>query len=491
MSLVSDADGTSPPGELSEVLTITNSGEVELHISGVSVDTPDSPFSVSAASTVLLPPGGSSQVTVSFSPEGPAEYSAAVLIGSDDPDEPTVEVPLSGTGRAPLIDLSPPDFDFGTLYLGCDTVQTLSISNLGNAELVVSELAFTTDSEFLGFDLAETVNGALPWTLAAGESLEVFVDYEPWDVYEDSGFLQVISEDPWRPSIISLFEGTGALYGENLDVFELPIKGDTDIIFAFDMGRSMYESITEVQYNFATFTSTLAGLDADYRVAATVEDSGCINGEALFIDNTFSASDARSTLGTMLGLGGAYGSNTERGFMLLEASLSEVGVGGCNEGLVRDDAKLNLVLVSNHAEQSEHDYSYYVALFQSMKVDPEDVVVHAIGGDLPSGCGSASAYTGAYEATVATGGQFLSICSSDWGALFEELAAGAVPDLGSFKLSDWPVPGTLVVRLDGSPTSEGWTYDESANTVVFDSDNVPVGGTLIEVEYGLYGECDE
>ena len=58
----------------------------------------------------------------------------------------------------------------------------------------------------------------------------------------------------------------------------------------------MDEDITNVQNNFGTFVNTLSDMDADYHVAATVEDDGCINGPDLFIDNTFSASDATSNV---------------------------------------------------------------------------------------------------------------------------------------------------------------------------------------------------
>ena len=56
---------------------------------------------------------------------------------------------------------------------------------------------------------------------------------------------------------------------------------------------------------------------------------------------------------------------------------------GCNYGIVREDAKLNFVAVSDEPEQSTNSYSHYISLFQSYKADPEDVIFHAIGGDYP------------------------------------------------------------------------------------------------------------
>jgi hypothetical protein len=301
----------------------------------------------------------------------------------------------------------------------------------------------------------------------------------------------ISSNDPYTPEVMAVQEGNGEIYGTNLDLFEQPLKGSTDIIFAVDKSCSMSDDITNVQNNFGTFVSTLSGLDADYQVAAVIADNGCISGDDLYIDNSFSEADAQSSITSMITATGSYGTNTERAFMLLEATLSEASSGGCNDGLVREDATLNLVGISDEPEQSVNSYSYYVSLFQSLKSDPDDVIMHAIGGDYPSGCGSASAYTGFYEATVATGGLFLSICATDFGAHLEALAEGSAADLNSFELTEWPVPETISVKIDGITTTIGWEYNATDNAIDFDSDYVPEGGSTIEVDYSLYGDCDQ
>jgi hypothetical protein len=91
---------------------------------------------------------------------------------------------------------------------------------------------------------------------------------------------------------------------------------------------------------------------------------------------------------------------------------------------------------------------------------------------------------------VATGGLFLSICATDWGAHLEALAAGSAADLSSFALTEYPVPETLVVKVDGITTTVGWNYNASTNAVDFASDYVPEGGSTIEISYALYGDCD-
>lgn len=482
----------APPAIEERTITIKNVGVGDLHLGEIELEDPTGPFSWTSLSAVLVKPGEEASFVVLYEPTTAQDDYNRIFIHSDDPDEETVEVELFGTGIAPVISLTPTEFDFGSLYIGCDADQDFKIENVGTADLVVTGIEFNTASEDLLVDFNEAANGGpLPWTLGPGEFANVTVSNVPFDEFADTAYLMVDSNDPYKSTVMSTVTGIGELYGLGRDVYEQPIKGLTDIIFAVDRSCSMYDDIENVQNNFEAFVDTMDALDADYHVAATVEDSGCINGSDLYIDGTFDPADAKATITAMINLGGSYGSNTERGFMLLESCLAQIGSGDCNDGLVRDDATLNLVGVSDEPEQSVNNYTYYVSLFQSLKSDPDDIIMHAIGGDYPSGCGSASAYTGFYEATVATGGLFLSICATDWGEHLEALAEGSTADLSSFALSQYPVPSTIEIEIDGTTSTIGWEYNPSANAIDFDSDYVPEGGSTIVISYALFGDCDE
>jgi hypothetical protein len=39
--------------------------------------------------------------------------------------------------------------------------------------------------------------------------------------------------------------------------------------------------------------------------------------------------------------------------------------------------------------------------------------------------------------------------------------------------------------------TSGWTYDGADNSINFDDDHIPAGGSTIEVYYALYGNCAE
>ena len=486
-------------------IQIINNGDADLRITEIRLSEADAPYDLGPVASVLVPPAGSTEFTVTFHPETAADYSASVLIDSNDPDTPTAEVPLTGQGIAPIIDVDPAEYDFGTMYIGCESLLPVTISNIGNDNLYIDEFLYSTGSTDFTFEPDYATNGDIEtegaWEIVPGNGVEVWIDYAPLDEYQDIAYLQIYSNDPAQPTARATQNGNGALAGENTDVFEQPINGETDILFAVDWSCSMWDDVANVESNFGTFVTTLAAMDAAYHVAVITEDDGCVNypaGTQPYIDNTMSVTDQETVFSTMLceqysGVYcNSYGSNTERAFMLLEAGLKTANIqtGGCNDGFYREDATLSLVGVSDEPEQSVNPYTYYVSLFQSMKDDSDDVVMHAIGGDYPTGCGSNQAYTGFYEATVATGGLFLSICATDFGSHLEALAEGSAADLTSFELTDIPVPETLEVTVNGIPTTVGWSYNAVDNSIDFDEDYVPEGGSTIQVYYALYGDCD-
>lgn len=474
-----------------EIITIENEGDASLQIYDLSFSdaADEDAFDISSIGSVLVSPGGSTTFVVSYEAHTAESRTAEVLIESNDPDEPVVAVDLTAEGVAPVIEIAPETYDFGSVYIGCDSSLPVAIRNTGNADLVVSEIEYVTVGSDLGLDRNLDTNGSLPLTVPAGAEVEVFVDYTPLDDFPDNGYISVTSNDPQRPTVRSSQSAAGSRWGEKLDVFEQPIKGLTDIIFTVDWSCSMADDIARVQANFDVFIGTLTAMDADYHVAVVTDDDGCVNGSQPYIDNTMSTSDQEALFDTMLN-DYSYGAYTEMGFTLLEAATTSTALRGCNEDMLRDDATLALVGVTDEVEQSANTWRYYVSLFQGLKADPDDVFIHAIAGDYPTGCGGNEPGLGWYEASIATGGLFLSICATDWASHLEALAEGSTADLSRFALTQTPVVETIEVSIDGIVHTSGWTYDASTNSVVFDEDWIPEGGSTIEVEYAIPGDCE-
>ncbi len=85
-------------GEVSTgTVTVQNVGTLPLTAS-ITITTGSPPFRVNSTGAYLVP-GDSTELSVTFSPSDVGEYTGALTISSDDPDEPSVVVALAGTAE--------------------------------------------------------------------------------------------------------------------------------------------------------------------------------------------------------------------------------------------------------------------------------------------------------------------------------------------------------------------------------------------------------
>ena len=87
-------------------------------------------------------------------------------------------------------------------------------------------------------------------------------------------------------------------------------------------------------------------------------------------------------------------------------------------------------------------------------------------------------------------GVFASICGCDFGGAMEGVGLASAGIRAVFELSSVPSdPGRIEVVIDGETNLE-WTYDASANAVVFPPDAIPAGLANIFITYPVVGACD-
>ena len=472
-------------GDVSLPLTISNTGAATLGPLVFELDGDD--YTVDDGEPLLLAPGESAEVLVGFVPTALGDSSGVLTVRSNDPDDPAVDVELTGTVLGGRLVVTPETYDFGAALIGCEHEQLITLANAGDAALTVHSVEFNTGSIELSLDMEEAINGPLPWVLSPGSTpLEVTVRYAPEDEVSDVSYLKFSSDDLADPTATVTQEGYGTIYGVNTDTYVQRLHGPIDILFAVDKSCSMDDDIQNVRANFSLFASTLASLDSDFHVGAVVADAGCFAGTDNYIDEAMSTSAQQNAFDNMLD--GVAGTFTEAPFQLMSNALALTGAGGCNEGFLRDNATLALVSVSDEEEQSPNSWEYYVELFQGLKNDDDDVIIHAIAGDVPDGCDTNGPGTGHYEATVETGGEFLSICSTDFGAHLQAIAANSLSANDTFTLSLAPVPETLSVEVDGL-VATAWAYDVERNAVVFDAGSLPAGGLDVMITYEIQPEC--
>jgi len=123
-------------------------------------------------------------------------------------------------GSAPDIAVSLEPVDFGTVPVGAVASATLTVSNLGSAELLIGAIAAPAPP------FAVSTDGCSATGLAPGASCDVELTFSPQVPGPGTANLEIPSNDPDRPLLaVGLFgEGAGPSNGIYLDGFE---SGDT------------------------------------------------------------------------------------------------------------------------------------------------------------------------------------------------------------------------------------------------------------------------
>jgi photosystem II stability/assembly factor-like uncharacterized protein len=130
-----------------KILHIHNYGDTVLQIHDIIPN--DSQFAVSSYSNV--DPLSEIAVVVKFTPSSPGPKTAELTVVSNDPDEPTVSVPLEGKGietLVPDIRVSTSSIDFGNVEVGGSLDKEFQIHNDGNATLQISSIT-SSNSQFV------------------------------------------------------------------------------------------------------------------------------------------------------------------------------------------------------------------------------------------------------------------------------------------------------------------------------------------------------
>jgi hypothetical protein len=197
--------GTSSPAM---PLTISNTGTANLNISAISITgTNASDFTVPAGITpMVILPGKSSTVNVTFTPSAVGARSAVLGITSNSAGSPH-NVALTGTGTFPEISASPASVDFGAQLKGVrSNAVDLTLTNSGTADLIISALAIsgTNAGEF------NYAPVSLPVTLAPAASKTISLTFLPTDIGTRSATLNISHNGTGYVLSLSL-TGTGVV----------------------------------------------------------------------------------------------------------------------------------------------------------------------------------------------------------------------------------------------------------------------------------------
>ncbi len=471
---------------ISGTITLMNTGDEDLLVLDLG-DARTDGIEVSLSEAPLIAPGSSTPIQVVWTPVEPGvmDSTLSISVGASPEEAQPVTVPVGGTALGANATLSMTYYDFGEVDIGCQGELELTLTNTGNAEMVVDAVDLEGAD---GFSLDEPDD--LPWELGPYQSHEVGVLFSPDDI---GGMVTELSFDTDVGEISAELQGQGVVDEERTQTFDVGEQSRSTIIV--DVNLTAIPNSSEDQYSqffvaaLPTFFETLLENHSSFRAGFVWSTSGTVDGEYDYIDETFTAEEATNAALEMIAPG-ANGGDNDQNFVTLLAALS------ANSDWLFEDAGwseslLSLITIQRDTEASGGSWENWVAQTQAFKEDPEDVVFHAIAGPMPSGCGSAEPFADYDKAVDATGGLFLSVCASDWTEHMAQLATAALEGApGIFQLDGTPMASSIEVYVDGFRTDDGWSYDESLNAVVFEEDSYPEFESVVTINYWMSDGCD-
>jgi len=446
--------------------------------------------------------------------------------GSNDPitfPKPVVggfsQFPPNLAARSGIAQLAvlPGQVDFGLTTIGCHS-RTVEVTayNVGSAPLDV------TDIKLDGCSVEYRVKSSpgLPLSLGVNGSTVVELVYVPQDLGSDSCGLAFYTNGEQAPTVVVPLSGEGTFETKHTDNYVQTTGQDVDVLFVVDNSGSMSSNQSNLANNFQSFTASAAQWNNNYHIGVTTTDmdaeAGALvraAGNARFVTRTTTQQLSQNfRVGT-------NGSADEKGLAAAQSALSlpltansqtvctqdaqcqasercvEGFCGGRNRAFLREDAALEIVLVSDEEDSSPGDLNFYINFFRSIKgvFNTNMMHVHAIVGDVPGGCqtssGSAVAGRRYVDVANATGGSVISICDSNFSAGLASIGAIAFGLRRQFYLTRTPVPTTIKVTVNGractASSGSNWMYDENSNSVVFDEAGgcMPTEGQTVKIDY--------
>src|ERR1035438_10205780 len=184
--------------------TVTNTGGSSVTISQVGIS--GTGYSLSGITApITLTAGQSATFTVAFAPASAGSVSGNVTVTSNS-SNPTLTIPLSGTGVAPgALGSNPTSLNFGSVIVGSKQSLSETVTNTGGSGVTISQVGISG----IGYSLSGITT---PVTLTAGQSATFTVVFTSQSAGSASGNLTVTSNAS-NPTLTIPLSGTGVAPG--------------------------------------------------------------------------------------------------------------------------------------------------------------------------------------------------------------------------------------------------------------------------------------
>lgn len=208
-----DFGGVVPGNPRTLPLAINNIGFGALVVSNAEVTPASAPFSVLPTSIASIAGMGTQTLQVSYTPSTPGEtHNATLLLTTNDPDAPLIQVALSGQSVLPGLEISRNSLDFGPVLIGSNPAPQLAIvvRNSGMGSLNVGGQAVVTNAGGTPIGAYNVQSSrTLPTGIQSGDAITITVTFAPGTNTVFAGNLTLTTNDPGRPTVTIPVTGTG------------------------------------------------------------------------------------------------------------------------------------------------------------------------------------------------------------------------------------------------------------------------------------------
>ena len=204
---------------LQQHVTITNNGNADLMIGNIAQNNPVVlPFSIlnDSCSGQSIAPSSNCTLTVRFAPYSTGSLNDSFDIPSDDPDEGTVTLSVSGTGLSmpvpdirvndSVVPVSDQQIPFGEVTEGSVSQQNITIANNGNADLVIGTISQSNPIALPFGILNDYCSGQ---SISPSSNCTLIVSFSPLSSGSFNNSFDIPSDDPDENPVIVTVNGTG------------------------------------------------------------------------------------------------------------------------------------------------------------------------------------------------------------------------------------------------------------------------------------------
>ncbi|MBI9018162.1 MAG: choice-of-anchor D domain-containing protein [Phycisphaerae bacterium] len=233
---------------------IRNEGSADLTVtSAVIEDDDDGVFSLLGATNAVANDGDNwtiengtpRQYQVEFAPLEFGQYTATLVLSTNDPDEPTVRIPLVANAGSADLTVDTTAIDFGDVMVdgsgGSSASATVTLTNDGTANLAITSFDFNSDDLVIKNASGNIITSL---TIAPDSSETITLVFDPQSEATVSDTLNFICNDNTSPSIsLAAVAVTGVTVQQSNsgkfyftdddgDVFKVAYNTPGDLVFA-------------------------------------------------------------------------------------------------------------------------------------------------------------------------------------------------------------------------------------------------------------------